>query len=83
MPRDSGQAALVLQAHPVSLSQVLSNALTNLAKYTVARGPLELASRHLRTELELSVRNNGIGILLQARTPPRWSDRAGVRCSTG
>ncbi|WP_156901776.1 ATP-binding protein [Azohydromonas australica] len=75
MPHDSGQAALVLQADPVSLSQVLSNALTSLAKYIVARRSIELASRRLRTELELSVRNTGIGIPLQARTPPRWSDR--------
>ena len=59
---EAEQGALVLQADPVRLSQVLCNLLTNAAKYTDAGGRIELTARRLGAELELSVRDNGIGL---------------------
>ncbi|NML16480.1 PAS domain S-box protein [Azohydromonas caseinilytica] len=64
----AAQGELVLQADPVRLSQVLSNLLTNAAKYTDAGGRVELTARQQGAELELCVRDNGIGLPPQART---------------
>jgi PAS domain S-box-containing protein len=62
------QGELVLMADPVRLSQVLSNLLTNAAKYTDAGGRIELSARCCGSELHLSVCDNGIGLLREART---------------
>jgi two-component system, sensor histidine kinase len=48
-------------ADPLRLAQVISNLLTNSAKYTDAGGRIELWSR-LEEELLIGVRDNGIGI---------------------
>lgn len=52
---------LTLNADPLRLAQVLSNLLTNSAKYTDAGGKIELAAR-IEDELIISVKDNGIGI---------------------
>ena len=51
-----------LDADPVRLAQVLSNLLTNAAKYTDPPGRLTLAARVAGTMLRISVKDNGIGI---------------------
>jgi PAS domain S-box-containing protein len=62
------QGSLLVDADPVRLAQVLSNLLTNAAKYTDAGGHIELRARRVGAELELSVRDNGIGLPAQARS---------------
>jgi PAS domain S-box-containing protein len=54
--------ALILDADPLRLSQVLSNLLTNAAKYTDPAGHIELSASVQCGELRLSVKDNGIGI---------------------
>jgi PAS domain S-box-containing protein len=51
-----------LYVDPVRLAQVLTNLLTNAAKYTEERGTIIVASRSEGDDLILSVRDNGIGI---------------------
>jgi signal transduction histidine kinase/ActR/RegA family two-component response regulator len=53
---------LPLLADPVRLSQVLSNLLSNAAKYTDAGGWIELAAEVGADDLVLTVRDNGIGL---------------------
>ena len=53
---------LRLVADPVRLAQVLSNLLTNAAKYTDRGGRIELEARRTGGELTIAVRDNGIGI---------------------
>ena len=55
------EQSLTLDADPLRLEQVLSNLLTNSAKYTDAGGKIELAAR-VEDELIISVKDNGIGI---------------------
>jgi PAS domain S-box-containing protein len=56
-----------VQVDPTRMSQVLSNLLTNAAKYTDAGGSVELAVVDEGGMLRLEVRDNGIGIPPQAR----------------
>lgn len=51
-----------LEADPVRLAQVISNLLINAAKYTDARGHIQLLAAQDRGELVISVRDDGIGI---------------------
>lgn len=51
-----------LDADPLRLSQVLSNLLTNAAKYTDAGGHIELSGAVQAGQLLLTVKDNGIGI---------------------
>lgn len=53
---------LHIHVDPARLSQVLSNLLTNAAKYTDPRGQIELTATLQNQTLVLSVRDNGIGI---------------------
>jgi signal transduction histidine kinase/ActR/RegA family two-component response regulator len=53
---------IYLEADPVRLAQVFSNLLNNSAKFTPRGGRLELAARRQDTEVEVTVRDNGIGI---------------------
>lgn len=53
---------LSLNADPVRLAQVLSNLLTNAAKYTDAGGLIMLSASIEPDTLRLSVTDNGIGI---------------------
>jgi CheY-like chemotaxis protein len=55
-------AELLLNADPLRLSQVLSNLLTNSAKYTDPAGHIELSVFVQDGELYLSVKDDGIGI---------------------
>jgi PAS domain S-box-containing protein len=68
---DSGkhQLAIALPSHPVSLevdptrlAQVLGNLLCNAAKYTPPGGQIWLSSRRVGDGVEISVRDNGVGI---------------------
>lgn len=53
---------VVLDADLTRLAQVLSNLLTNSAKYTEPGGEIRLSARRLADDLVISVRDNGIGI---------------------
>jgi len=53
---------LQLVADPVRLTQVISNLLTNAAKYTDPGGEISLEARCEQGELALMVRDTGIGI---------------------
>jgi PAS domain S-box-containing protein len=54
--------AVELDADPVRLEQVLSNLLTNAAKYTDRGGHIELTARIREKHLEIGVRDTGIGL---------------------
>ncbi len=51
-----------LLADPARLEQVLANLLTNAAKYTEPGGHVKLSARLVGEQVELSVRDNGMGI---------------------
>ena len=53
---------IYLEADPVRLSQVFSNLLNNAAKFTPRGGYVELLAQGEGTEVEIAVRDNGIGI---------------------
>ena len=53
---------LYLDADPVRLAQVFSNLLNNAAKYTERGGTIVLAAARRDAQVEVSVRDNGIGI---------------------
>lgn len=53
---------LRLEADPLRLAQVISNLLTNAAKYTDPQGRIRLRARREGDELIIAVRDNGIGI---------------------
>jgi two-component system CheB/CheR fusion protein len=53
---------LTLYADSVRLTQVLANLLNNAAKYTDQGGRIDLAARRIGTQVEITVRDNGIGI---------------------
>jgi signal transduction histidine kinase len=57
---------LVLNADPLRLSQILSNLLTNAAKYTDPAGDIEVAASLQGDSLLLAVKDNGIGIASNA-----------------
>jgi len=52
----------VVEADPLRLSQVLSNLLTNAAKYTDPGGHIALAGHVDANEVRLTVKDDGIGI---------------------
>jgi PAS domain S-box-containing protein len=51
-----------LEADPVRLAQVFSNLLTNAAKYTERGGRIELSAREGAGQVEVTVKDSGIGI---------------------
>jgi PAS domain S-box-containing protein len=53
---------ITVDADPLRLSQVLSNLLTNAAKYTDPGGHIELRAARQNDALTLSVKDDGIGI---------------------
>ena len=53
---------VTVDADPLRLSQVLSNLLTNAAKYTGAGGHIALSGHIERGTLSLSIKDDGIGI---------------------
>ena len=64
----------IFEADPVRLAQVLSNLLTNAAKYTDSPGRISLTARIENEQLRVCVKDNGIGL-----SPPR--SRTSSRCS--
>jgi PAS domain S-box-containing protein len=66
---DLPREALRLQADPVRLTQILSNLLTNSAKYTDRGGQIQLRAWRDGESLAVAVRDNGIGI--SAEMAPR------------
>jgi signal transduction histidine kinase len=53
---------LHVEGDPVRLAQVVSNLLNNAAKFTPAKGHIELSAREENGKAVLSVADNGIGI---------------------
>jgi len=62
-------APLILHADGVRLAQVLTNLLTNAAKYTPRGGRITVAARAEGADVVLSVRDTGVGI------PPSMLER--------
>jgi PAS domain S-box-containing protein len=54
--------AIGLLVDPVRLTQVIANLLTNAAKYTKAGGHISLGARVADSNIEIYVRDDGIGI---------------------
>jgi PAS domain S-box-containing protein len=54
--------SLEVVADPLRLAQVLSNLLTNAAKYSNPNGTIRVTARQSGAELVISVEDNGIGI---------------------
>ena len=55
-------AQLEVNADPLRLAQVLSNLLTNAAKYTNPQGTIRVGAKQQGDELIIGVEDNGIGI---------------------
>ena len=63
---------LRVNADPLRLTQALGNVLGNAAKYTERQGNISLSVRRQGTEIDIRVRDNGIGI--PAEVLPRIFD---------
>ncbi len=59
---DVPSEAITVEGDAVRLAQVMANLLNNAAKYTERNGRIELAVRRDGSEVEIAVRDNGIGI---------------------
>jgi two-component system CheB/CheR fusion protein len=59
---------VMLEADPVRVTQVVSNLLTNAAKYTPIGGTIVLGSRVDHQGLVIFVRDNGVGLAPEALT---------------
>jgi CheY-like chemotaxis protein len=59
-------APLLLHADPLRITQILSNLLTNAAKYTDARGSITVSAAANDGWVEVRVRDNGIGLASDA-----------------
>ena len=59
--------ALVVEADPVRLTQVLTNLINNAAKYTDAAGRIEVVVEQSKAELVVRVIDNGVGIAPEVR----------------
>ena len=59
---DLPDAPLLVVGDPVRLEQVVVNLLANAAKYTDARGRIAISAKASGTEIELHVRDTGIGL---------------------
>jgi signal transduction histidine kinase/CheY-like chemotaxis protein len=60
------EANLRIEADPLRLSQVLSNLLTNAAKYTDPGGSIDLTAQEEEGEVVIRVADSGIGISAEA-----------------
>jgi two-component system CheB/CheR fusion protein len=60
------EAPIMLEADPVRITQVISNLLTNAAKYTDVGGVITLGARLEANALMIFVRDTGIGLTPQA-----------------
>jgi PAS domain S-box-containing protein len=59
---DIPAAPVTFAADPLRLAQVLSNLLTNAAKYTNAEGTIRLRARSDGREITIAVADNGVGM---------------------
>jgi CheY-like chemotaxis protein len=59
---DSPAAAIHLEVDPVRITQVITNLLTNAAKYTPPKGTITLGTRLEAHHLVIFVRDTGIGL---------------------
>jgi PAS domain S-box-containing protein len=59
--------AIVVDADPVRITQMVTNLLTNAAKYTQSSGRIEIEAEADGTQLALSVLDNGVGIAPELR----------------
>lgn len=57
---------LMLRADPIRLVQVFSNLIENAAKYTPEDGEITLEVKELGESVEITIKDNGIGITPQA-----------------
>lgn len=57
-----GDESMLLDVDPVRVAQVISNLLTNAAKYTEPNGQISLSAEKERDFAQLTVRDSGIGI---------------------
>lgn len=55
-------AGLLVRGDPVRLSQIVTNVLTNAAKYTPSRGAIAVAAERQGSTVLLRIRDSGIGI---------------------
>jgi signal transduction histidine kinase len=63
-----GAPDLVLRADPVKLSQILTNLVGNAVKFSLDQGTVQVAARRDGDWVELSVRDEGIGIPASAHS---------------
>lgn len=59
---DVSRAAIEIDADPVRLVQIVANLLANASKYTAPGGTIALRAQLLQGQLQLSVRDTGIGL---------------------
>jgi len=57
------QRPLMIYGDPMRLTQALSNVLGNAAKYTDTGGQIILRARRRRRDIEITIRDDGIGIV--------------------
>lgn len=69
---DVSTTGLTVMGDPERLAQIVSNLLTNAAKYTLAGGRIQVSGWREGDEVVLSVRDSGIGI--DAQTLPQIFD---------
>jgi PAS domain S-box-containing protein len=82
---DVPREGMKLQGDPVRLSQIITNLLTNAAKYTELEGRIELSAWRDGHEIVLQVKDDGVGIRAELLPKifelfvqgPRSSDRSG------
>lgn len=63
---DVPRTGLLVNADPMRLSQIISNLLSNAAKYTPPQGRINIRGQQIGEEVVLSVSDSGIGIAAEA-----------------
>jgi CheY-like chemotaxis protein len=60
------ERSLIVEGDPARLTQVFANLLHNAARYTPARGQINVGVRQAGDQVLISVRDNGVGISAQS-----------------
>lgn len=55
-------AGLVVYGDPIRLRQIVLNLISNAIKFTAENGEIQISLKEIRSELELKIADNGIGI---------------------